>query len=155
MRTRIGALRPPYTDDRPPQYRLPGTPEAAREAREYVTSALGPNNPLLSEAQLIASELVTNAYLHSRSGLPDGTIGFTVAPLVCGCFIEVADAGPRSSAPTSPRVRVPDGDEAEGRGLLLIDATAYAWGDTACPCGGRSVWALLVHAGEQAQADAA
>ncbi|WP_052809992.1 ATP-binding protein [Streptomonospora alba] len=124
---------------------LPGTPEVAGIARPRVTATLGPSHPLLFEAQLIVSELVTNAYRHTRSGLPDGRIGLTVAPLVCGCLLEVADGGPRPVTPTVPRLRTPSGEETEGRGLLLIESTAHAWGTTDHAEGGRSVWALLVY----------
>ncbi|MFD0772330.1 ATP-binding protein [Streptomonospora algeriensis] len=123
---------------------LPGTPEAAGIARPRVTTVLGPSHPLLFEAQLIVSELVTNAYRHTRSGLPDGRIGLTVAPLVCGCVVEVADDGPRPVTPTVPRLRTPGGVETEGRGLLLIESTARAWGTIDHADGGHSVWALLV-----------
>jgi len=49
---------------------LAGPPHAAREARALVGDLLGDDHPSVDDAALIASELVSNAIAHSRSGEP-------------------------------------------------------------------------------------
>lgn len=79
---------------------------------------------LADTAELILSELVTNALRHASTGedslieprltcLPDGSLR-----------IEVHDADP-----TRPEARVPDAAADSGRGLALVDAlTGGRWG---------------------------
>jgi anti-sigma regulatory factor (Ser/Thr protein kinase) len=83
---------------------------------------------VIDDALLVATEVATNAVLHTRSGLPGGT--FTVRAEVratgdvCTLRVEVHDAGPfDADQPADPRP--PD---QRWRGLMLVDAIANRWG---------------------------
>jgi anti-anti-sigma regulatory factor/anti-sigma regulatory factor (Ser/Thr protein kinase) len=84
-------------------------------------------------AQLVASELVTNAVVHA--GTPIELTLRLVPPLL---HIAVRDGG-------DGYVKIPDiVDESSisGRGLLLVDAMATAWGSV-IPERGKVVWATV------------
>jgi anti-sigma regulatory factor (Ser/Thr protein kinase) len=81
-------------------------------------------------AELLTSELVTNALIHTDD---DAVLTATVGPR--GVRVEVRDfvAGrPRPSAPGS-------GEATNGRGLVLLESLADAWGVRAHGVG-KSVW---------------
>ena len=73
---------------------------------------------LAEAAILLTSELVTNAVLHARSG-PEVTVRLLDGRL----WIGVADGTPQSPA----RKRY-GAEAATGRGLLLVERMATAWG---------------------------
>ncbi|MBX9387650.1 ATP-binding protein [Streptomonospora nanhaiensis] len=132
-----------WTDPPVPQHRVCGEASAPYTARNLVTAALGAEHPLHADACVVASELVTNAVRHSRSGI-GGRIGLTIARLGAeGCRIDVLDDGPLHTAPTSPAPRRPTLHEASGRGLLIVAALASEWGTVTRPTGQRLVWARL------------
>jgi hypothetical protein len=83
-------------------------------------------------AQLVASELVTNAVVHA--GTP---IDLTLRLMNSTLHVAVRDGGPG-------RPRVADVDESaeSGRGLILVDALASSWG-TFFPDSGKVVWATV------------
>jgi anti-anti-sigma regulatory factor len=83
-------------------------------------------------AQLVASELVTNAVVHTGTAI-DLTLRL-IGPLL---HVAVRDRG-------SGRPRVADVDESSesGRGLMLVDALASSW-DTFFPDIGKVVWATV------------
>lgn len=90
-------------------------------------------------AELVVSELVTNAVKASRAMTGGGAVGLWLA---CGpgeALIAVWDSS------TRPPVRVQAGGEAEhGRGLVLVEALSHRWGW--CPGDGRIgkfVWAIV------------
>lgn len=113
---------------------LPGRPESARAAREFIAACL-PGCPSAYEAMVCADELAVNAIQHSRSGLPGGTITVRVITQPSQWFrIEVEDAGPRLRV-------VPDdpGPLAEhGRGLALVEVLADVTGRA-----GRLAWFMM------------
>jgi anti-sigma regulatory factor (Ser/Thr protein kinase) len=80
-------------------------------------------------AALCVSELVTNALLHSRSGLPGGRV--TVSMSLCrrqgGLRISVYDDGPRTVRPARSEPTTP-GPAESGRGLAIVAAVAADWG---------------------------
>lgn len=79
---------------------------------------------------LMTSELVTNAVLHGG-----GEVRLAVEAGDMRVRVEVGDDEQRR-----PQVPQPD-DEAEGgRGLIIVDALASAWGVTDSPRGGKVVW---------------
>lgn len=83
-----------------------------------------------NSAELMTSEVVTNALLHGqglvRLGVHAGTLIVRV---------EVGDDNPRH--PQAPAVD----DEAEcGRGMLIVAALASAWGVEDDLDGGKTVW---------------
>jgi len=104
---------------------------SAAEARRFVRSALtdwGASN-LGEVAALLVTELVTNAVLHTRSG-PEVTARLAGDRL----RVEVADDNP------TPPVRQRYGPRAgTGRGLILVNELASAWG-TESSRGGKIVW---------------
>jgi anti-sigma regulatory factor (Ser/Thr protein kinase) len=78
---------------------------------------------LLTDAEVVVSEVVTNAV---RYGL--GAILLRVRATPPGIGIAVSDEGPPIPAAKVKHPTAPAGDAAHGRGLLIIDALASAWG---------------------------
>jgi hypothetical protein len=122
---------------RPPSLRLPVAPDRdapghARAALERFCRGLGVGGDL-DAAYLVASELVTNAVVHAGTQI-DVTLRL-VGPML---HIAVRD---RSPAPARIVSFVDDSAEA-GRGLLLVDALATAWGTLSCSAG-KVVWATV------------
>ena len=121
--------------DRRGEQEFPGRPDRVREARRFVISALAPGHPLRDTAELLVSELASNAILHSASGKPGGTFAVHYQ-LSSRCFrVEVKDDG----GPTAPRQRVHHMESVTGRGLEIFDALANRWGVDGGN-GGRVVW---------------
>ena len=123
------------------------SPRAAGQARALVRSALsgGANRSLstdlLDTAQLVASELVTNAVMHARTDLHLG--------LCCdehNLLIAVADGAPPGDGPA---VAAESYDEESGRGMLIVASVAADFGwrrreDRP----GKIMWVLLALDGE-------
>jgi anti-sigma regulatory factor (Ser/Thr protein kinase) len=87
----------------------------------------------------VISEVVTNAV---RYGL--GAILLRVRASRPGIGVAVSDEGPPIPAAKVQHPVAPAGDAAHGRGLLIIDALASAWGSwltTARPA--KTVWIEL------------
>lgn len=118
---------------------LPGTPESAGAARSIARQLLGEGHPAVETVQLVVSELVTNAIVHSKSGAPGGTVTVALCPGPGGVLVQVRDDG----GPSEPRltgVAAEGGNGAEhGYGLLLVDALADRWGTISSP-DGRITW---------------
>jgi len=88
---------------------------------------------LAGAAQLIISELVTNAIRHARSDLE-----VTVALGEQYLHLHVRDRDPRI-----PRIFTADSPHPDhSRGMKLVDGLASGWGTTLRPYG-KSVWATL------------
>ena len=106
-------------------------PSSVRQARRYVSAeltALGFDDAS-STAELLVSELVTNAILHARSPLQ-----VTVESRGELVRVAVADDSPRT-----PQRRRHSVDSGTGRGLLLVERMATRWGVDAAPAG-KVVW---------------
>lgn len=119
---------------------MPGLPEYVRQARALARAAAA--TPYQAEAAaLCVSELVTNAIVHTRSGLPGGTVTVTIEPgqEPGELRISVGDDGSR----TGPWLCPPDTDgpvtPEHGYGLAVVDAIAAVWGRSAGP-GGPVTW---------------
>jgi CheY-like chemotaxis protein len=97
---------------------------------------------ILEDAQLVVSELVTNALLHGR-GLCELAIAFRSGWL----RVEVRDRGTGG-----PEVQAANERSEHGRGLLLVSAMTDAWGVEPLPAGGKVVWAELRSESERAGA---
>jgi anti-sigma regulatory factor (Ser/Thr protein kinase) len=114
---------------------LPGVERSVARGRRFVRETLGPRHPALDMVALGVSELATNAIMHTPSG--DGgqvTIGLVArGPLV---RVEVTNDGTMAG---KPRVRR-DADAESGRGILIVDALADAWGVVESS-GATTVWA--------------
>ncbi|MFF1548171.1 ATP-binding protein [Streptomyces sp. NPDC058291] len=107
---------------------LRAVPEARRALRELLR---GWGKPGRSEtAELLTSELVTNALVHTDD---DAVLTATVSS--SGLRVEVRDfvaRRPRPSAPTAD-------EGTHGRGLVLVESLADTWGVRA-QGGGKVVW---------------
>ncbi len=117
---------------------IPGLPEHVCEARSFIAKALGELHPLLEDAVLLTSELVTNAVMHSNSRCHGGTITVLIMEAAGDVRIEVADEG---SDLSTPIVR---GDvyASDGHGLFLVQTLSDQWGYTR-DRKGTTVWFLL------------
>jgi CheY-like chemotaxis protein len=111
-------------------------PRAASEARRFVGQRGDAWDcaELVDNAMLVASELVTNAVIHARTGVE---LRASFANRILR--LEVLDRGPGTPDP-----RVATSQDENGRGLLLVSALAAAWGVESASEGGKVVWAELV-----------
>ncbi|MEV7982581.1 ATP-binding protein [Streptomyces sp. NPDC086519] len=111
----------------------------SRAALHAVLGGWGVTQDVLESAELVLSELVTNAL---RVRVPsDRQVGVRIARcLEDGLLrLEVSDAGSGR-----PEVRAPGDEETGGRGLLLVEALAHRWGVEERTGGiGKTVWAEL------------
>ncbi|MEC4018559.1 ATP-binding protein [Streptomyces sp. H27-D2] len=114
---------------------FPGTPQCVADVRRYLGRELPAAGcaGVVDEAVLLASELATNAVVHTRSGDPLGS--FSVELAITGRTVRVLvhDLGSR---------RIPQvlgGTDSGGRGLWLVHALADDWG-TSSDATGRTVW---------------
>ncbi|MCS0635435.1 ATP-binding protein [Streptomyces sp. LP05-1] len=99
----------------------PADLKAVREIRQDLRELLrhwgGPGSA--DVAELLTSELVTNALIHTERG---AVVTATLGP--AGLRVEVRDF--LAAPPTPHRPSVDDGTH--GRGLVLVDGLADAWG---------------------------
>jgi anti-sigma regulatory factor (Ser/Thr protein kinase) len=94
---------------------------------------------LAHSAELLVSELVTNAITASRSAGSDFPVRLWLLSDAAQVLIVVWDASPHLPA------RAVASPEAEaGRGLLLVEMISDQWGTCATPPCGKTVWALTV-----------
>ncbi|MFC3574571.1 ATP-binding protein [Streptomyces yaanensis] len=107
---------------------LRAVPEARRALRELLTHWGKPGRSEIAE--LLTSELVTNALIHTdREAVLTATVSSR------GLRVEVRDFVGRR-----PRLRMPKVDDGtHGRGLVLVQSLADAWGVRAHSVG-KSVW---------------
>ncbi|MEV0408517.1 ATP-binding protein [Actinoallomurus sp. NPDC050550] len=126
-------MRPPWTRC------LPGLPASVTEARRFVTAYLHDLHPEMAmRAELVVSELATNAIKHTRSGLPGGMLWVTVILFDTAARISVTDQG----GITTPVPQVADDSAEGGRGLQLMSLVVKDWGHhyEGSHC---TVWALV------------
>jgi anti-sigma regulatory factor (Ser/Thr protein kinase)/anti-anti-sigma regulatory factor len=115
--------------------RLPAGVASAVVARQAVRDACAAwqLRPLVDDAELVVTELVSNAVRHAG-----GDMDLVIALRGGYLWLSVRDG----SAELPCRV-MPDPETGEGgRGLILLDAVAADWGTTAVP-EGKIVWATL------------
>jgi anti-sigma regulatory factor (Ser/Thr protein kinase) len=118
---------------------LPTAPSCAREVSRLQLAEWG-MSALSEVADIIVTELVTNATQASRRHGVPAQLGFRMSVSGPRIRIEVWD-----TAPGCPRLttNVPAVDES-GRGLQLVDALSGGrWGTQHCPAGGKVVWAQI------------
>ncbi|MCX4538236.1 SpoIIE family protein phosphatase [Streptomyces sp. NBC_01669] len=91
--------------------------------------------PLLDDMQLALCEVVTNALIHAQSD-----VDIRLRRQADGVRVEVQDRSPQPPIPTVIVTEEAMNAEAEsGRGLLIVDALATAWGSS--PAGwGKTTW---------------
>jgi pimeloyl-ACP methyl ester carboxylesterase/anti-sigma regulatory factor (Ser/Thr protein kinase) len=107
---------------------------AIRRARKTVSDQLWAwgLSGLVDDAEIITSELVTNAIEHGS-----GVVELRVAALPHRVRISVIDASPEA-----PVIATDRGLQVGGRGLALVDRLAADWGHDVGP-DGKEVWAEL------------
>ena len=117
-----------------------GKPAEVAQARHFVRLMLT-GRPVLDAAELVVSELATNALAFSASGHPGGWFVVEVRADPGFARVAVADLGGSAEPPVSPSGQ-PDGIQTGGRGLYIVASLAKQWGWE--PTGaGRRVWAEL------------
>lgn len=129
---------------------LAALPWAAGRARTFTGQTLAtwrlPH--LIDTAELLVSELITNAVKHA-GGVTDPSADLSwlagkVPPVLLGVsvldalLIEVWDV---SSTP--PLRRTAEADAESGRGLELVDALSMEWGCRVLATGGKIIWLAL------------
>lgn len=116
------------------ELRLGSEPDAIPRARRFAVAALeNQPEPLVDDAALVVTELLTNAVLH---GAPPVTL--RVRHLDRRVRVEVEDTG--RNMPVTVRHST---DAMTGRGLPLVAALSASWGVDANRDGSKSVWAEL------------
>ncbi len=114
-------------------YRLPADPASGRIARDLVRGKLaGCPNDVIDVAELLVSELVSNAVRYGSA-----------PPLM---RIEADARGVRvaiqDESTEPPQLQDVSADADGGRGIMLVDALAIAWGWSSTP-NGKRVWFTL------------
>ncbi|MEW5653739.1 ATP-binding protein [Streptomyces cinereoruber] len=116
---------------------LPREPRSAAVARRLVRTALTVwgLEPLIEDATLVITELVSNAVDHGR--LP------SIRVIVSRSSANGIRLGVVDRSKTVPTLRThADEEQTRGRGLLLVDALTKRWG-TELYRWGKQVWAEL------------
>ncbi|MFB7421032.1 ATP-binding protein [Streptomyces sp. NPDC056210] len=108
---------------------------SVRQARRLVRAQLGDweLEGLADTAELLVSELVTNALRHTRGPL---RLNLQVRGSRLRCEVEDTD-------PTGPVRRVVDTDAEGGRGTELLDLLTEAWGSTLTATG-KTTWCEML-----------
>ncbi|MBA2561226.1 MAG: ATP-binding protein [Propionibacteriales bacterium] len=132
--------------------RLPAHPAGVPAARRFVGDGLRAwrRRDLLDDASVVVSELASNAVLHSGSSFFD----VVMEPLAAGVRVSVYEEGPVPAVAVVPRLSalacrgtgheaVLDDEPTTGRGLLLVELFAAAWGIEETGVGKR-VWVDLL-----------
>ncbi|GAA2104631.1 hypothetical protein GCM10009780_56030 [Actinomadura alba] len=121
---------------------VPGRREEVAGVRGLVRELLGDEHPVLGDVELLTSEAVTNAIVHTASGDEGGTVTVWILAGDRGVRVEVEDGG---GAVPAPR---PYGDPwvEHGRGLWLVAAIATRHGYRRDRDGG-TYW-FEVHSGD-------
>jgi len=116
---------------------LAALPSAPGHARRHVRATLGAwglDGETAQSAEILTSELVTNAVQASQRG---ARVGLALRLPPGQVVVEVTDADPR------PPVIAHAGPDAEaGRGLMLVQALSLKWWSERRP-GGKAVLAVL------------
>jgi anti-sigma regulatory factor (Ser/Thr protein kinase) len=109
-------------------------PTAARDVRCFVRNALTPwaDETSIENAEIIASELATNAVRHAQSPFRVGLV----------CADDSLRISVRDASFALPVRLTPDGVLVGGRGVQLVAALAREWGTRDEP-DGKTVWAEL------------
>ncbi|UCM86993.1 ATP-binding protein [Streptomyces marincola] len=137
----LPASAPPHSTRRGERFELPALAASVAAARSRIALRVGHwglPDTIKDTAELVISELFTNAIVHTDSDVVRCRIEATGALRL---LIEVTDQGP-GLAKRAPHPA--DADAEHGRGLLLLDALAARWGviapDRATGC---TVWAEI------------
>ncbi|MFI0717827.1 ATP-binding protein [Streptomyces sp. NPDC021224] len=123
----------------PALWRFPAHPASVPRARCALTGWLPKDVPggVRADLALLASELVTNAVRYGAAA--DEFVELVAWPADGYYWVAVSDAGDGRPVVRRP----PDVERESGRGLVLVDALAAAWGVRPRPYRGKSVVAGL------------
>ncbi|WP_404192575.1 ATP-binding protein [Streptomyces tauricus] len=99
----------------------PGFPEEVSRARRWTRDILR-GSPLADDAEVIVSELSTNAILHTASGRQSGSFHLALAISPQMVALSVTDGGGTGRA---PKVEHQDQEAEHGRGLSMVSAIAH------------------------------
>jgi len=131
---KVCELHTAVVDDAAARFRA--GPDAPFAARHFVTCLLERrpyrDRAPIADAQLVVSELATNAVIHA--GTP-----FSVSVRCDGSAIRISV---HDWSRTQPTVREVGPTAQSGRGLRLVDAVSRSWGVEPA-CEGKTVWAEL------------
>jgi len=115
---------------------ISGRPSQVATARAFVIRTLSATELKVDSdaATLLTSEIVTNAILHTKSGVDGGSVTIVIIGVPHGVLVEIIDDG-------SAGVPIVKGDlyAAEGHGLFLVQQLASQWGYLRDPAG-TTVW---------------
>ncbi|MFF2404442.1 PAS domain S-box protein [Streptomyces goshikiensis] len=115
---------------------LPAEPRSVAEGRRFLRATLvvwgSADDQLCDTVCLLASELLSNAVSHSH-----GPVRLRMRQVERELSVEVCDG-----SPVLPQARFASHDAESGRGLLLVDSLAEAWG-TLPTSEGKAVWFSL------------
>lgn len=120
--------------------RIPWAPAAAARIRRVLVEDLadrGVEAEVVSEAEIVVSELVANAVRHARP-LADGAIRVHWKVKNNVVEVEVSDGGGETVPRPSPRTTWGP----NGRGLRIVRSLAHEWGVIE-EANGHTVWASL------------
>ncbi|MHA7956340.1 ATP-binding protein [Streptomyces sp. L500] len=121
--------------------------EAISQARHAVSRLLthwGITTDIVERAELIVSELLSNALRHAAPG----EIGLQVVEEHGAVLVEVEDGGSNNCRQTPSFAawtggRTADGEAEHGRGLHLVEELGQGWGWRRLGNGHHSVWAYV------------
>jgi anti-sigma regulatory factor (Ser/Thr protein kinase) len=115
---------------------IPATAHGPATARRVIDAMLRGwgLDRLAEDAQLVASELVTNAYQHAP-----GTASFELQVVGQGDRLRICLADGSS---VRPMIRDLDRDRPHGRGMRIVESLASGWGSDHHG-GGKLVWVEL------------
>ena len=99
----------------------PGLPEEVGRVRRWTRDILG-DSPCADDAALIATELGSNALLHTTSGDSTGVLSVMLTVDERLVSIAVLDSG---GTKTEPQTEHPTDTDIHGRGLQLVNALAH------------------------------
>ncbi|WP_052434457.1 ATP-binding protein [Streptacidiphilus melanogenes] len=137
--SQLGTARSTWPMDRQAAATFGAEAESVTRARQFVriTAAMWRLRPeTLADTELCMSELVGNAVRHTSSRRLHCRLWSARGLL----FVEVDD----EDGEDIPQVEQPAEDDECGRGMLLIDTFAAAWGSLPRPGHeGKTVWAAL------------
>lgn len=110
--------------------RLPHDPRAARVARMTVRAALNGHgmHEVVDIVELLTSELVTNAYQHTKGPASLRLTALEGGRLRVGVWDSSSHIPAPFDRPPGDRMPAAPGDAEGGRGLLLMQEYASSWG---------------------------
>jgi anti-sigma regulatory factor (Ser/Thr protein kinase) len=121
---------------------LAARPDATPWARRHTRHVLGLwslQPAVIDSAELVVSELVTNAARCAQAAAGEATVSveLVLASVCDGLLVEVRDPDPRPPRPVNAVA-----DAEHGRGLPLVAEVAKAWGTRPLPTG-KAVWCVI------------